>query len=263
MMPIFKIPIAILIYFRISLWIKRWYTNLIKYIAICFRIKIDGIRFSFKSPYRSSTIRIMPNNLVPKLIFSKYFVHKNFYIVPYVPIQMHIDRSRVTHNSFDSHKILIHPIQIAFLVPNIAIHLFFEVAQFFAINLCLCSLNSLCHFWVATYINFLSIIGTTCKRRIDINKVYFQTFPFKISTSRKTFATKYEVMIRIFAHHFLAFYFVERHATLNAFVHLIVITIAKNTLRAHKVIEYSLSFEDIGIVRNIFDCHNEFFYLKN
>ena len=176
---------------------------------------------------------------------------------------MNINRSHITHYGFYCHKVLIHPIQIAFLIPHIAIHLFFKVAQLFAVNFCLGLLNSLCHFWIATNINLLGIIGTTGKRRVDVNKVYFHSFLLKISTGSKTLATKHEVMIRILAHHFLTFYFVERHTTLNALKHFTVVTIAKNALRAHEVIEYSLSFEDIGVVRNIFYCHNELFYLKN
>ena len=181
----------------------------------------------------------------------------------YVPIQMHIDRGCIAHNRLYCHKVLIHPIKISFFIPHIAIHLFFKVAEFFVINFSLSLLNRFCHFWITTYVNLLGIIGTTGKRRVNINKVYFYTFLFKISTSRKTLATKHEVMIRILAHHFLTFYFVKWHTTLNALKHFTIITITKNALCTYKVIEYSLSFEDIGSVRNIFDCHNEFCYLKN
>ena len=205
----------------------------------------------------------MPYYLIPEIILTKYLIHENLHIVSDMPIQMNIDRSRVAHNSFDCNEVLIHPIQIAFLIPHISIHLFFKVTEFFAIKLCLSLLNSFCHPRITTNINLLSIIGTAVKRRVNINKVYFHTFLFKISTSRKTLATKYEIMIRILAHYFLAFYFVEWHTMLNTFKHFTIITIAKNALCAHKVIKYSLSFKDIGIVRNIFDCHNEFFYLKN
>ena len=132
---------------------------------------------------------ITPHDLINKLIFTKYLVHKNLHIVSYVPIQMHINRCGITHYGLYCNKVFIHPIEIAFFVPYIAIHLFFEVAQLFTINLCLGLLNSLCHFWITTNINLLGIIGTTCKRWVNINKVYFHTFIFKISTSRKTFAT--------------------------------------------------------------------------
>ena len=169
--------------------ISRLYIYFIKAKFITFREIIDTIMHLLETITISCPSSIMPNNLISKLIFTKYLVHKNFHIVSNMPIQMHIDRSSVAHNGFDCNKVLIHPIQIAFFVPYIAIHLFFEVAQLFTINFSLGLFNSLCHFWIATNINLLGIIGTTCKRWVNINKVYFHSFFFKISTSRKTFAT--------------------------------------------------------------------------
>ena len=208
-------------------------------------------------------INSLPYYLIPEIIFTKYLIHKNLHIMSDVPIQMYIDRGSIAHNGLYCHKVLIHPIQIAFLIPHITIHLFFKVTQFFAINLCLGLLNSLCHFWITTNINLLGIIGTTCKRWVNINKVYFHSLIFKISASRKALTPKHEVMIRILAHHFLTFYFVERHTTQNSLKHFIVITIKEFALWTGNYIEYSLSCKDIEGVGNIFDCHNEFFYLKN
>ena len=109
-----------------------------------------------------------PDYLIFKVIFAEYLIHQNFDIMAYMPVEMHIDGCRGTHDRFYGHKILVHPAEVAFLVPYITIHLGLELLHVGIVELCFLSRfgDSLGHFGVAPQIYSLCIIGSGGKWRI-------------------------------------------------------------------------------------------------
>ena len=51
----------------------------------------------------------------------------------YVIIKFYINRCSFTHDTLNRHEILVHPVQILFLIPYIAIHCFFKGFQIFKV----------------------------------------------------------------------------------------------------------------------------------
>ena len=172
-----------------------------------------------------------------------------------MPIQMHIDTCRITHYRLDSHQVFIHPVEVTFLVPNVPIHLFLKRTQFFYIQFAFSLTDGFGHFGIATKIHLFGIISTAGKGWIDINQVHGNAFVFKVSTSRKTLATKHKISFLVSAYTFLQLGFIERHSLLNAFFYTVVVAIAENTFSTYKIVEYGLTFQCIGEIGYVFCCH--------
>ena len=113
--------------------------------------------------------KIPPNYLVQEEIFSKDFIKQHFNIMPNVPIQVDIYRTLFAHYAFNSHKILIHPIEVTLFVPDITIHFLFELPKFINAQLALGLRNGLSDFRIPANIDFLSIVSSAGERRIYIN----------------------------------------------------------------------------------------------
>ena len=71
----------------------------------------------------------MPHYLISEILLSEDLVHKNLDIMPDVIVEMHIYACRVAHHGFDGHKVFVHPVEIAFLVPDVAVHLLLEILK--------------------------------------------------------------------------------------------------------------------------------------
>ena len=121
-------------------------------------------------------VGIMPNYFVPKVILSKDFIQQYLHIVSNMPIKMHIDTRLIAHNAFNGHQVLVHPVEVAFLVPHVTIHLFLKGFQFVNVKFTFCLGNCLCHLGITTYINLFGIISSTGKRWVNIHQVYLNTF---------------------------------------------------------------------------------------
>ena len=199
--------------------------------------------------------RTFPYNFIPKIILPKHLIHQYFYIMPNMIIQMHIDACRIAHYRLDSHQILVHPVEVTFLIPNVTIHLFLKRTQLLDIQFAFSLTNSFGHFGIATKIHLFGIIGTAGKGRVNINQVHRDTFVFQVGTSRKAFATKHEISVLVSADTFLQLGFVERHALLDAFFYTVVVAIAEDALGAYKIVEHGLAFQCIGEIGYVFDCH--------
>ena len=146
------------------------------------------IRLSFCGSY------LLPNNFITKIILSKDLIQKNLNIVTDVIIKMHVDRGIFAHNGTNCHKILIHPVKVFLLIPDVTIHLFFKGFQFIVFQFLLSFLNSLCYKRIPTQVNFLGIIGTTGKRWVNIYQINFYPLFLQISTHRHTFAMNNHVV---------------------------------------------------------------------
>ena len=78
--------------------------------------------------WRPRTI-VAPNNLIAKIILTKDLIKQDFHIMTNVPIKMNKDASVFTHYTFDSQKVIIHPVKVSFFVPNISIHLLLKFLE--------------------------------------------------------------------------------------------------------------------------------------
>ncbi len=161
-----------------------------------------------KFAYRNGSTIITPNDLISEFILTKNFIHKNFNIVSCMVVKMYINRCCFTHNRLNRHEIFVHPVEILFFIPNIAIHFFLKSFEFIDVKLFFSLFNSFCDLRIATDIHLLCIIGTACKRRVYIYKVNLNALLFEICTSRNTFATNNHVTISIFAHGLLLFHLI-------------------------------------------------------
>ena len=68
----------------------------------------------------------LPHDYILKCGFAKNLVHQDLHIMPDVIVQMHIDRCRFTHDALDCHEVFVHPAQVLFFIPDIAVHLFLK-----------------------------------------------------------------------------------------------------------------------------------------
>ena len=124
----------------------------------------------------------LPNNFIDKVAFPEYLIHKHFHVVSDVIVEMHIYACAIAHDALYGHQVLVHPVEVALLVPDVAIHLLFEVVQLVAVNFRFRLLDGFGHLWVAAHIYFLGIIGTASEGRVDIYQVYFYILVLQVST---------------------------------------------------------------------------------
>ena len=98
------------------------------------------------------------------------------------------------------------------------------------------------NFRITANIDFLGIVRSTCKRRININQINLNPTILKERASRNTLAANHKVPITIHANLLYLIHFIEGHPAFNSLYYLIVITISKNTLCSNKIIKKSLAF---------------------
>ena len=205
----------------------------------------------------------MPYNLIPKLILPEYLIHEDLHVVAHVPIQMHVDGRSVTHHGLYGHEVLVHPVQVALLVPHVAVHLLLEAAQRLALERRLRLREGLRHPRVTADVDLLGVVRPAGKGGIDVDEIHLHPLLREVGAGGEALPAEHQVAIGIPAHHFPALRLVERHAALNALEHFAVIPIAQEALRPREVIQDRLPLKDAGIVRDIFYCHDWVCYLKN
>ena len=139
----------------------------------------------------------LPNNLISKVLLTEYLVHKNLYIMSYVIVEMYIYACGIAHYRLDSHEVLVHPVEVVLLIPNVAIHLLLEFLHVAIVELLLCLVDSLLHERISAYINLLCVVGTRSERRVDIYKVYLYALVFEVGTSRQTLAVHDDIAVGV------------------------------------------------------------------
>ena len=167
----------------------------IKCIIRTFPIKIYCIMICTKSfcpSFGTSRSRTFPTNFVNKVFFSKNLVHQHLNIMPNMPVEVYIDAGSVTHNATDGDKVFVHPVQVFFLIPDITIHFFLQSICGILIvwDTLLMRGNFLRGFWITPQINLLSVVSTTRKWWINVDKIYLSPLFLKIGASRKTSAAQ-------------------------------------------------------------------------
>ena len=122
--------------------------------------------------------RSFPYDFISEVIFSENLIHQHLHIMSYMPVQMNINTCRIAHHTLDGHQIFVHPVQIAFLVPNVTVHLLLKGFQLFHIQLYFSLSHCFRHFGVPPYINLLRIIRPAGERGIDIYQIHTDAFIF-------------------------------------------------------------------------------------
>ena len=140
---------------------RNSYVFIIKLIIFTFRIPKYCIVLSIEiSHARRAWTIIAPNNLISKVLLTEYLVHKNLYIMSYVIVEMYIYACGIAHYRLDSHEVLVHPVEVVLLIPDVAIHLLLEFLHVTIVELLLCLVDSLLHERISAYINLLCVVGT-------------------------------------------------------------------------------------------------------
>ena len=165
-----------------------------------------------------------------------------------VIIQMHIDACILAHHALDCHQILVHPVEVSFLVPDVSVHFLLKLFHFLIIEILLRFFHYFLHKRIAADKDFLGIIGSAGKGRVNINQIHLYALLLEIGTGRKALTMHHQVMLLVGASLFERFHLIERHSSLNMLHDAIVVTIAENAAGAHKIIQEGLPLQGIGII---------------
>lgn len=203
-----------------------------------------------------------PYNFIPKIILTKDLIQQNLDIMANMPIQMDINACRIAHHGFDCHQILVHPVEIVLLVPDIAVHLLLERPQFLDIQFAFSLTNGLGNLGVASQIDLLGIIGTAGKGRINIDQIHGDSFVLQIGAGRQTLSANNEIAVRIVFPALSKLGLVKRQTAFDALDDPIVVAIAKQPFGAYKIVENSLTFQRVREIRDVFDCHNRILFIN-
>ena len=169
-----------------------------------------------------------------------------------MPVEMDIDTGVFRHDGLDCSQILVHPIEVLLLVPNIPVHLLLKRGVCFVGNLGT-GLRTFSLQGVPAKDNLLGVICARRERRVDIDEVNLHAFVFQIGAGRKTF-TANDKIVRIAGRSdmFTRPHLVERHSTAKRCLNRVVPIVAKRT---GEVVQYRLPFDGLGEKRNKLCAH--------
>ena len=172
--------------------------------------------------------------------------------MPDMPVQMNINARRVAHHALDGDKVLIHPVQIFFLVPDVAVHLLLEGAQGVVRQLRLRRAQLLRKARIAAQIDLLCIVRTARKRRVDVDEIDRAPLLAQIGTRGDALAAYDEILRRILPDALLLRKVIDGHPAPQIVREHVLPMIAQG---APKVVEHRLSLNRVGEKRNISYCH--------
>ena len=193
-----------------------------------------------------------PCDFISKIILTKHFVHQNFYIVPDMPIQMHIDRCRFAHDALDRHEVFVHPAQVLFLIPDIAVHLFLKGFQLVHIQFPLRLRDGLGNLGIAADIDLFGVVRAAGKGRVDVDQVNLNALLFQIGAGRHAFAANDHVAIGVLAHGLLLLHLVQGHSPLERHGQLVRALVAQNAV---EISQHRLPLHGFGNEGNVFNGH--------
>ena len=179
--------------------------------------------------------------------------------MPDVIVQMHIDRCRFAHDAFDRHEVFVHPVQVLFLIPDIAVHLFLKGFQLVHIQLPLSLHDGLGNLGIAADIDLFGVVRTAGKGRVDVDQVNLNALFFQIGAGRHAFAANDHVAIGVLTHGLLLFHLIQGHSPLERHGQLIRALVAQNTV---EISQNSLSLNRLRDKRYIFNRHYTSSYLS-
>ena len=161
---------------------------------------------------------------------------------------MHIDACTVTHHTLDGDEIFIHPVQILFLVPDIAVHLFLERAQGIVCQLRLRRTQFLRDARIPPQIDLLCVVRSARKRRVNVNEIHMPPLLAQIGARRNALAANDEVLRRIRPDALLLRQLVDGHPAPQIVGEHVLPMIAQG---APKIVQYRLPLDRLREKRDI------------
>ena len=167
---------------------------------------------------------------------------------------MNIDGCIIAHHRFDGAEIFIHPVEILLLLPHVAVHLLLKGGEAVVIDLfALFDLARLALKVITPEIDFLRVVRTGRKRRINVNKINLDTLILQVGACAQTFAADHEIVgLGIRADLLLQLHLIARHAATKTVLDLVIAVIAQRPCE----IENRLSLDRIGCKRYEFSAHH-------
>lgn len=115
--------------------------------------------------------RANPSNFVSEILFAENLVHQHLDIVPDVPVEVDIDARVVRHDGLDGEEVGVHPVEILFLLPDVAVHLFLEGGELVGVE----GAFGLGGFGglggISAEVDFLGVVGAGGEGRVDVDEV--------------------------------------------------------------------------------------------
>ena len=100
-----------------------------------------------------------------------------------VIVQMHIYAGVFAHHALDGHEVLVHPVEVTLLVPDVAIHLFLKRLHVVIVESLLSILYGFLHERIAANIYLLGIVGAAGKGRVNVNQINLNALLLQIGAS--------------------------------------------------------------------------------
>ena len=172
-----------------------------------------------------------------------------------VPVEVHVDAGGVAHDGLDGHQVLVHPVEVALFVPDVAVHLLLEGAELVDVQFGLGLAEGLGGLGIAAEVDFLGVVRPAGKGRVDVDEVDRDAPVFQVSTSRDALAPQDEVVVRVLPDPLGEVGFVVGHAARDALDDAVAVAVAQEALCADKVVEQGLPFEGVGEVGDVFYGH--------
>ena len=212
--------------------------NAVKVVTVKLRITVGG--------------SALPDNLVSEIVFTKNLVHQDLHIMPNVIVQMHIDRCRFTHDTFDRHEVFVHPAQVLFFIPDIAVHLFLKGFQLVHIQLPLRLRNGLGNLGIAADIDLFGVVRAAGKGRVDVDQIDLNALLFQIGAGRHAFAANDHVATGVLAHGLLLLHLVQGHSPLERHGQFVRALVAQNAV---EISQHRLLLHGFGNEGDVFNGH--------
>ena len=165
---------------------------------------------------------------------------------------MHINRCRFAHNRLDCHKIFIHPTEIFFLVPHIAIHLFLKGFQFVDVQFLLRLGDDLRHLGVPTDIDLFCVVRPAGKGWVNVDQINLDTPLFQVGAGGDALTTNDHVAVGVLAHSFLLFHLIKGHSPLENHRGIVGAFVLENTV---EIAEDGLAFDGFWDKGDVFNRH--------
>ena len=169
-----------------------------------------------------------------------------------MPIQMHINGRRLTHDTLDGHEVLIHPVEILLLIPHVAVHLLLKGFQLVHVQLLLRLGDGLGHLWVPADIDLLGVVGAAGKGRVDIDQVHLDAPILQIGTGGDALPPDHQVTVRVPAHRLLFLHLVQWHPPLEHHGHIVRALVLEDAV---EIAQHGLSLDGFGDKGDIFNRH--------
>ena len=216
-------------------------------------------------------IVIMQNDFVLEIVLPEDLVHQDFDVMPDVPVEMDIDARVVRHDGLDGEEVGVHPVEVFFLFPDVAVHFLLEGGEGVVVEgaFGFGGFGGLAG--VAAEIDGLGVVGAGGEGRVDVDEVDGPPGIAQRGAGGKAFAADDEVavtqsrqaakgILRVFASLrevpdvFERFHLVKGHAAADKALGVVAAGIAEGAL---EVVQQRLAADGFGKEGDVADGHGE------